>query len=609
MMTKMREMTKVLIIILSVAFVGMMVFEWGANWAGFRTARDTVAKINGEEIKIQYYQQLFQQNIENLRTQGISENLINQKAHEVTWDQLLTQKVLQQLQEEFDIEISPDEIAFFTLNVPPDVLRSNPQLYTDGRFDLEKYRTIVKNNANLFAQIYEYYKQQLPVIKVDQVLFDGIHAGLPESIDAYLETNLSADLEYLYIPRLAFRDKPSSISDEDALAYYNKNKEEFRVKEQRNIEYVSFPVNITREDSLKVEKTYKDIHKLLEQGEDFLELAEIYSDDNYSGAQKGDLGFVDYNIYVNQIPELKTAKEGDIIGPKKEVNGYKFYKVVEKKKAEKQNPGNSQKIHLYSILIAYKPSAETLEMTRQKAEEFVELANDIGFDEAANKLNLQTNESGLFQENAPVPGIGMVKSISLFTFANEEGDISRVFVRPGDKDMDTYYVIRIKEIKPEHIQDFEEVKNVCKARAEYEKRTEKMAGHTKYVRGLIEKYGSLSEAAQNDTSKISKFANLTSHRPANALKDIGQDYTFNYYAFYIAQLNNIEGPVTGSRGAFFINVLKRDSLNVQDVIPQSINRTNLILNNRRNTYMRTWLENQKKQLEVEDFRYEFYSEL
>jgi parvulin-like peptidyl-prolyl isomerase len=609
MMTKMREMTKALIIILSAAFIGMMVVEWGANYAGFRKVQDYVAIIDGEKIKIDRYQQAYQQNIENLRKQGVNEAIINSKAHEMTWDQFLLEKVLAKVRDQYEINITPDEIAFYTMNIPPDILRQNPQLLTNGQFDIEKYRSILKSNRNLFAQIYEYYKQQLPLLKVDEVLYDAVQASIPEGVDSYLESYYTADIEYLYIPRLAFRKRPSQISDDAAKKYYEQHRDEFKIEEQRNLEYVAISVPVTKEDSIRVEKQVREIYDLLQKGEDFLELADIYSDEYYTSGKRGDLGEVDLNVYVSTVPELKTAKIGEIIGPKKIGSSFKIYKLVDRKITKDVTGKKLTKVHLYSITITYKPSSETIELFRQKAEEFKELAEDKGFAEAAKELGLEVKETGPFQKDRFIPGIGMHKAIGLFAFDNDEGDISKVFVKSNPLNKNIYYIVRVKEIIPESIQPFDDVINVCKARVEYENREIAMKAHAKYIDGLIRKYGELVKAAEMDTAKIAKFDKVMNHHPVNPLKDIGLDYAFSYYAYYLAPINQIKGPVRGQRGLFFIKVVKRDSLNMDEAIKNSDSRIALILNNRRTSFIQKWIENEKKKLEVEDYRYLFYSEL
>lgn len=608
MMTKLREMTKIFIYIVAGAFVAMMVVEWGANYAGFRKVRDYVAVIDGEKVKVDDYQRIYQQFYDQERQRGTNEAVLSLKAHEMAWEQILINKVLKNAREKYGIEVTPEEIAYYTTNIPPEEVRRIPQLYKDGNFDMETYRNLTRQNKAFFEQIYAYYKEQLPSLKLDEVLSIGGHASFPEGVDAYLESNATADIEYLYIPRLAFRMQPTEVSDEDARKYYNQHKDEFKRPERRELEYVVFQVAATKDDSLKVDELAKRVQRMLEEGEDFLELAEMYSDDDYAGNKKGDMGFVTLEGFGKSVPELATAKIGQIIGPKKEIGGYKFYKVVERK-SEKDLTGKvNEMVHLYSIYLAYKPSSETVESIRQQAEDFAELARKEGFSEAVELTKMQIKETGPFEKGQFVPGIGVNKAIAGFAFASDKGDISRVFSKTNPHNKNFYYVVRVKEIHKEAYQPFEEVINTCKARVEYDKREEKLDQYTKYVQTLISSNSGLQAAAEADTGKIVMYGNVTGHHPVNPLKDIGLDYAFSYFSFYLAEPGKVEGPVRGTRGVFFVHVLKRDSIPMEDAKTNAGNRLMMIEGNRRNTFVQNWLTKQKEALKVEDYRYLFYSE-
>ena len=58
MMLKLRESTGVIMWIVIIAFVGLIVVEWGADYSGTsRSATDVVGVINGREISLKYFQE------------------------------------------------------------------------------------------------------------------------------------------------------------------------------------------------------------------------------------------------------------------------------------------------------------------------------------------------------------------------------------------------------------------------------------------------------------------------------------------------------------------------------------------------------------------------
>ena len=62
MMTKLRESTAIIMWIVILAFVGLIVVEWGADYSGTSGSKgaDTVGIINGEEISLRVFQQAMQ---------------------------------------------------------------------------------------------------------------------------------------------------------------------------------------------------------------------------------------------------------------------------------------------------------------------------------------------------------------------------------------------------------------------------------------------------------------------------------------------------------------------------------------------------------------------
>ena len=72
MISKMREYSKIFIVIVALAFIGLMVFEWGMDYTGLSSRKTIVGTVNGEELSIQEWQQLYQQlyNAERQRSQS-----------------------------------------------------------------------------------------------------------------------------------------------------------------------------------------------------------------------------------------------------------------------------------------------------------------------------------------------------------------------------------------------------------------------------------------------------------------------------------------------------------------------------------------------------------
>src|SRR5687767_395331 len=71
MMRDLREKTKIIMIVVALAFVGLMVFEWGMDISGSTVAQQTgeLGRVNGEPINYEAYNLAYQQLYENARQQ------------------------------------------------------------------------------------------------------------------------------------------------------------------------------------------------------------------------------------------------------------------------------------------------------------------------------------------------------------------------------------------------------------------------------------------------------------------------------------------------------------------------------------------------------------
>ena len=109
MMMKLRESTAIIMWIVIIAFVGLIVVEWGADYSGGQAARstDAIGVINGRAISLKSFQEAVraasQRSIAD-REERDDGALVRQ-----VWDQLIGEVLVRQELERAGIEISDDE--------------------------------------------------------------------------------------------------------------------------------------------------------------------------------------------------------------------------------------------------------------------------------------------------------------------------------------------------------------------------------------------------------------------------------------------------------------------------------------------------------------------
>ena len=132
MMTKLRESTSIIMWIVILAFVGLIVVEWGADYSGTSGSQgaDTVGVINGEEISLRTFQQAMQNAARQKSADAPRDN--GTMVREV-WDAMLGEILLRQEVESIGIQLSDQEVAYFARNSPPAAVQSLPTFQREGQ--------------------------------------------------------------------------------------------------------------------------------------------------------------------------------------------------------------------------------------------------------------------------------------------------------------------------------------------------------------------------------------------------------------------------------------------------------------------------------------------
>lgn len=114
------------------------------------------------------------------------------------------------------------------------------------------------------------------------------------------------------------------VTDEEAKAYYDEHREEFKDKEKVKISQI---VVATEEEA-------QEILQELENGADFAELASRKSDDQNIAKSGGDLGYIERGKMPAVLEKIYfSLKVGEISNPVKTNQGYYIVKLEDKKEA------------------------------------------------------------------------------------------------------------------------------------------------------------------------------------------------------------------------------------------------------------------------------------
>ena len=224
--------------------------------------QNIVGEIAGEEItleefslKVEEYKAAFQQ-----RTGRIPAEAELVSVREQAWQALIVERVFQEEYDKLGLTISSQELIDMVQgkNIVPELRAQlmNPQT---GQFDktqlitfLQSLETADPAQQAAWAQQEKLFAQARSRVKYDNLIATTEYATTAEAKFEHKFANTIADASILFVPYYVIPDGDIQIQDSELSAYLSKNKEKFKVGNAANLEYVSFSILPSGEDSAAV---------------------------------------------------------------------------------------------------------------------------------------------------------------------------------------------------------------------------------------------------------------------------------------------------------------------------------------------------------------------
>jgi len=340
----------------------------------------------------------------------------------------------------------------------------------------------------------------------------------------------------------------------------------------------------------KAKKEADAIYNQLRKGADFSKLAKEKSQDG-SASIGGDLGWFQEGRMVEKFwNACKNAKVNKIIRPVKTQFGYHIIKVTEK---------TNKDFVVEQIVNRIEVSGTTTDRLYEKANDFAYLADKNGFDKEVETLKYTAIESMQFTElSGYVPGIGYNMALVKFAFENSIGSVSPVFTVN-----ENYIVAMVTEEIAEGYTSFEDAKGSIKSAVINEKKRRKAVDIVKIIKKTIESSGKWEDAKiifpQAFVTSVDKFDGM------NTIAGIGRESAVSEAAL-TAELNKVSGPVQGNMGAYLFKVTSRTQFDETNFNVQKGGLKTQLVTVKKNNYFRHWLTEAKKEIDIEDNRYQFF---
>ena len=443
-----------------------------------RSANNSIATVNGEDIDINiYYQELnsqqrnLQQQLGAAYTQEI-DNVLKQ----TLIDSLINEKLVENYADSLDIVTLDDEVR--------SVIEMNQAFLVDGVFSQDRYtqllrlnsyspagyelaqskalnREQIKINLNGSAfmssaqteQLNDLASQQRDVsyIAIQTVNFEDEVSVTQSQISDYFNDNRSSFVEGRKVKvdfvelTLDAMEEPESPSAEDLQNLYDENEELYTNPERRRAQHIL----------VENEDLANDLLGQIKGGADFAELAKANSEDTSSNEEGGDLGFFESGLMGAEFDEAAFAMN---IGDVSDVvaTDYGYFHIIKLTDIEPKTIQNFEEVESQLVSL-YVKNAKEKELFGL-LEEFVNLSYEESLDMVADQFNLEIQTSDYFAEGSSDYDPKFVAS-AFSSAVIDEGENSEVMEISSEK----FVVLALSDLQSERERDLNEVENQIEA--------------------------------------------------------------------------------------------------------------------------------------------------
>jgi peptidyl-prolyl cis-trans isomerase D len=440
MMRQMRENTKWIMLITALAFVALMVFEWGMDITGQSgLGVNEIGKVNGEGVSYDAYNSSYRRLYDQV--QGSQEDPVTSQQvsdiEDAAWDDVVNQMLVQQELRRRGIEVTDDEIRAASRFSPPPEFRSNPAFMTDGVFDLQKYQQFIAGptvDNGLLLALEGYYRDVIPRGKLLRQVSSDVYLTDAELWQDFRDRNEAIEVRYIAMnPAQLIEDADVEITPAEIRAYYNENRDgEFAIPAQASVKAIVLDKAPTAADSLAGEEIVSEYRQRLIDGE--VEWDEITGEG--SGARTEDLGWFQRERMVDEFSDAAfAARVGVLTEPVRTSFGWHVIDVQAKA---------ADSIQARHVLMPHVRTDRSELALLMMADSIETLGENRPIEEVASITGTEVENATLSQDFSFLAVAGEIGEGAEWAFdeAEEVGDVSPVF-----ETRTAFYMLELVEIR------------------------------------------------------------------------------------------------------------------------------------------------------------------
>ncbi|BAI80526.1 peptidyl-prolyl cis-trans isomerse D [Deferribacter desulfuricans SSM1] len=553
------------------AFIGTIFLVWGVG--GNRGRQKNYAiKVNDFEISFNEYQQEYDKFSNTLKSLlgGEIPNTIN-----------INKQVTDSIIEKYLLLDQANKLGVFVSDVEVfNEIKNIPSFQTNGQFDAKRYVEILRLNGLTPASFERSIKADLLVQKTKNLITQSVSVNENEIKNEYIYRNKTAKISYIKLNSEKFK-KDVTYNDEELKAYFEKNKEDYRVPEKIKLKYIKIdPKDFNKEIKVsdeEIEKYYlqhtdefiekekvaakhilirvkdwnnkkevaeakKKIENILQKikkGAKFEDLAKKYSDDP-TAKNGGDLGYFTKGQMIKEFEDVVfKLKPGDISDIVKTKFGYHIIKVYGHK-PEKKLTLDEAKPLIIKKLKTLKKDSYFKEYVLDIYRDILKASNITAY--TLEHKDIPVYETDYFSMFDNIPPIGNDLKLKTKLFKLETSEVTNIIDINGVK-----YIFELIEKKKSYIPKFEDVKKEVINDYINDKSVELAKDN---ALSLIKKYNELQKIA--DSKKLS-ITTTPDFKRIDPIPDIGTNEELSKKIFNKGK-GLLETPFVVGNNIFIIEV-------------------------------------------------------
>jgi len=503
MMRQMRENTKWIMLVTALAFVALMVFEWGMDATG-RSAGGLgqIGSVNGDPIMYEEWQAAYRNLSDRVQEQQ-ADPLTSQQVDDLedsAFDELVNRVLVQQELERRGVRVTDDEIRQAARFNPPPGIREAFQ--GEQGVDLQQYQEYLASPAadpRILTYIEEYYRDVIPRGKLLRQISSGVYLTDQELWRRWLEQNETVEIRFVALnPMTRIADEDVSISDDEIRDYYEENQEEFELPSVAEVKAVVIGKAPTPADTAAVREQARTLLEELGADGDWQEIARAESGDAATAESAGELGVLRPQQLV---PPMDSAvfqgPVGEIQGPIRTRFGLHLVEVQERWARDS--------VRARHVLLPFDRTDDSEIAMLTMADSLEALAEERTLTEAASIVDLPVVDAELTEDFSFVPGAGQVGEGLDWAFEEAiPGDVSPVF-----ENQQAFYALELVGTRPERIMSLEEAESSIRQTLLRRKKIERSVEEGREIVGSLDQGTSLGQVATDHGLQIQEAGPFT----------------------------------------------------------------------------------------------------